>query len=67
MSLLPRPLCDRNYSACPFVLGEKQSSEEENNTVCVDLNKTSLPGILIENQILRMLFFWVVISISDFE
>jgi hypothetical protein len=49
------------------VLGEKQSSEEENNTVCVDLNKTSLPGILIENQILRMLFFWVVISISDFE
>lgn len=33
----------------------------------MDLNKTLSPGIFIRKQILRMLWYLVAISLSDFE
>ena len=45
----------------------KPTSGAVDNAVCVDLNKTSSPGIFIEKQILRMLWYLVAISLSVFE
>lgn len=63
-------LCVReSWAGCtgPFVPRGKPTSGEVDNAFCVDLNKTSSPGIFIEKQILRMLWHLVAISLSVFE